>query len=154
MYITDFGLSGDSRSSTKKGGTPVFASALVFGGNQHYVDSYSICRIILFMCLDYSDFLQLCFMPIEDEEKQLRIRRALESFEIFKLALGKMSFGGSVYFPDVSKCSKFLISRVDLIKAFVHEGISEEDANDWFIDTKGNIWNSVQDENWNLRLLK
>jgi hypothetical protein len=32
------------------------------------IDSFLFGRIVCFLCLDYSDFLQLSFMPIEDEE--------------------------------------------------------------------------------------
>ena len=47
----DFGLSGNKENSTKKGGTPIYASNKVFGGVQLDLDKYSYGRLILFLIL-------------------------------------------------------------------------------------------------------
>ena len=151
--MTDFGLSCNN-TGFKIGGTPIFASPEVFGGEQRYIDEFSFGRIVCFLCLDYSDFLQLLFMPIEDEERRNKIRNAIDQFEVFKKAKKCMQYGyryqSTSEFRDISNLSPLLISRSDLISA----GIPKK----WFIDSnyqEGDYGgNELMDEQFNLRNLK
>ena len=140
--MTDFGLSCNAEGF-KKGGTPIFASPEAFGGEQAYIDDFSFGRIVCFLCLDYSDFLQLLFMPIEDEERTNKIRNAIDTFEVFRLAKKCMQNGdrSSYDFKDVSNLSPLLISRADLIKA----GIPQN----WFLDPNYQSGN-IEEEQFNL----
>ena len=138
----------------KKGGTPIFASPEAFGGKQFMIDDFSFGRIIVFLCLDYSDFLQLLFMPIEEEDTRNKIRNAIDTFEVFRLAKKCMKngnrYGSSDGFKNVSNLSPLLISRADLISAGI--------PSNWFLDSnyqEGDFGgNEIMDEQCKLRDLK
>ena len=150
--MTDFGLSC-RQFGFKKGGTPIFASPEVFGGYQTGIDEFSMGRIVCFLCLDYSDFLQLCFMPIEEEKTRNQIRNAIDQFEVFRKAKKCMQYGRRTVstdeFRDISNLSPLLISRSDLISA----GIPKK----WFLDPnyqEGELFgNEILDEQFNLKNL-
>ena len=111
----DFGLSGKFNNTKKKGGTPIYASNKVFGGYQQELDFYSYGRLILFLVLDWSDFIQLSFMPIEDKNKLETIRNGVKSFKIIQKILEKyLTYSDYGLFDDMSKYPKVLITRSDL----------------------------------------
>jgi len=145
IKLTDFGLScGDNEF--KRGGTPLYSSPEAFGGRQDWVDVFSYGRITLFLALDYPDFLQLVFMPIEDKQILKTIQTGLAKFDIFEWA--KMATRpGYRELKDVSKLSHLLISRSDLIAS----GIPQS----WFSDPKyvqGSMFGSeIEDELFNLK---
>ena len=148
--MTDFGLSCDL-NGFKKGGTPIFCSPEAFGGNQKDIDHFSFGRIVCYLCLDYSDFLQLLFMPIEDEKTRNKIRNAIEQFDVFRKAKDCMKHGdrSTVQFKNISNRTSLLISRADLISA----GVPRK----WFLDSKyqaGDLFgNEAMDEQFNLNNL-
>ena len=128
IKLSDFGLSGNRSKSDKRGGTPLYASSLVFGGDQKDLDKFSYNRLLLFLCLSPADFIQLTCFPIDDEQQLESIRIAIRSFDILKRILeGLEKYEGDINFNDVSKWSKVKISRNDLINAGI-------DRN-WFIDS-------------------
>ena len=132
-------MAGEAENKKKKGGTPVFASPNAFGGKQREFDYFSLARIALFLSLDPLDFYQLLYLPLEDEEKMKKIRRALATFEIFNKTKEMMTHGPK-YRQDLSSCKKLKISRGDLVAA----GIPEN----WFLDQIGRSGaNTLQHEN-------
>ena len=144
----DFGLSGLKDQNAKKGGTPIYASNHVFGGYNAYLDQYSYGRLILFLILDWADFIQLSFMPIEDQYALRRIQKSVKSFKIIEKVLDKyLTYDDHGYSEDMSKYPKILISRSDLIGS----GIDQN----WFIDNLPiGHRDTIQSENFNLQNLK
>ena len=53
----------------------MYASENAFGGKQLAVDRFAYGRICLFLALDYPDFIQLSFMPIEDDQLLENVRK-------------------------------------------------------------------------------
>ena len=126
----------------KTGGTPVFSSPEAFGGSQQFIDIFSYGRVVLFVCLDYCDFLQLVFMPIKKTEDQEHIHEALNKFKVFKEIKKCISPNpNDRVLEDVSSFSPLKISRQLLIDA----GIPDH----WFIESRHG--NEIQKENFNLR---
>ena len=144
----DFGLSGDRGNDSKKGGTPIYASNKVFGGEQYNLDCYSYGRLILFLILDWSDFIQLSFMPIENQQMLETIQNGVKSFQIIQKILGEyLGYDKYGSFEDMSKYPKVLITRSDLIGAGVPQT--------WFIDNHSiRHRDTIQCENFNVRNLK
>ena len=69
IKITDFGLTQNWGRIEKLGGTPIFSSPLSFVKDNNYRgDWYSLFRIIQWICLETSDWIQLAHFPILDEE--------------------------------------------------------------------------------------
>ena len=133
--------------SKKRGGTPLYASYTVFGGDQGGLDSFSYYRLMMFLCLSPADFIQLTCFPIEDEQQFQSIRNALESFDILKKVLKGLRDYTGLGFDDVSKCSKVRISRNDLINAGI-------DRN-WFIDSLPvGHKDTLQSENFKVQNIK
>ena len=105
----------------------------MFGGNQSVIDIFSFGRLVLFLALDYPDFMQILFYPIEDQTTLKTVREALDTFEIVRKAKDMLepysnNRDMSIDLPylGLHKCEKVIISRLDLISA----GIPE----DWFMD--------------------
>ena len=124
----------------------MYASENVFGGWQTDVDYFAYGRICLFLALDWSDFIQLNFMPIEDDEMLKIVRHRIRSFEIIKKVL-KCLKPGPKYGPltparhhiDVSKCPKLKITRSNLNSAGI--------PSNWFIEPTIYGFNTIQSEN-------
>ena len=148
IRLTDFGLAGDRLNKTKIGGTPVYASEMVFGGDQMHADYYSYGRLLLFLALEKNeDFIQLCFLPIEDKTLLKTIRNAIRSFDIIKQILDKyLKYGNKNSYTDLSKCSKVKISRNDLINSGV--------PSTWFLDSLLVGRDTIQSQNFNCQNLK
>ena len=126
--MSDFGLSGNYDESKKRGGTPLYANLRVFGGNQRFLDEFSYWRLMMFLCLSPTDFIQLTCFPIEDDQLLESIQKAIKSFDILKEILdGLEHYGYNEDIYDLSEYSKVKISRDDLINA----GIDRT----WFIDS-------------------
>jgi hypothetical protein len=101
--------------------------------NDKSIDSFLFGRIVCFLCLDYSDFLQLSFMPIEDEETGNIIKNGINQFEVLRNAkecMNPVESSGIRHFYNVSHLSPLLIHRTDFISA----GIPQ----DWFLDSNYN----------------
>ena len=71
----------------------MYASENAFGGCQEHRDNYAYGRICLFLALDWSDFIQLSFMPIEDDQMLQSVRNGIQSFEIIKQILKCLKTG-------------------------------------------------------------
>ena len=144
----DFGLSGKFNNTKKKGGTPIYASNKVFGGYQQELDFYSYGRLILFLILDWSDFIQLSFMPIEDEQMLETIQNGVKSFPIIQEILEDyLEYDKYGDFEDMSKYPKVLVTRSDLISAGV--------PNNWCIDSLPiGHRDTIQSQNFNIQNLK
>ena len=98
--------------------------------NDKSIDSFLFGRIVCFLCLDYSDFLQLSFMPIEDEETRNKIKNGINQFEVLRNAkecMNPAENSGIRHFYNISHLSPLLIHRADLITA----GIPQ----DWFLNS-------------------
>ena len=61
----------------------MYASENAFGGWQGLVDFFAYGRIHLFLALDWSDFIQLSFMPIGDDQMLETVRNGIQSFQRF-----------------------------------------------------------------------
>ena len=144
----DFGLSGRTDNKAKKGGTPIYSSNKVFGGYQTDMDGYSYGRLILFLILDWSDFIQLSFMPIEDQNTLNIIQNAVKSFQIIQEILEDyLNYNNYGIFEDMSKYPKVLITRSDLIGAGVPKT--------WFIDNLPiGHRDTIQSQNFHVQSLK
>lgn len=139
-------MAGNATKSEKKGGTPIYASENAFGGRQVEVDKFAYGRIHLFLALDWSDFIQLSFMPIEDDQMLKTVRNGIRSFEIIKKILKYLKTGYKSAIYDMSKFSKVKITRSDLISS----GIPDK----WFMDSLDCGRDTIQTENFHCRNLK
>ena len=130
--ICDFGLTG-KWDKQKRGGTPMYASRTVFeeGGDFNCSDGYAFGMLISFLVLDeYYDFLQLNFMPVEDENERNKIRGALSNWHIFNIIKHFLEKNNYLFKSDLTKIEnvaerEFKISHQDLID----KGIEKE----WFL---------------------
>ncbi len=123
----------------------MYASENVFGGEQWQVDYFAYGRIHLFLALDWSDFIQLSFMPIEDDQMLQTVRNGIQSFEIIKKILKCLKTGIKDYI-DMSKLSKLKIIRSDLISSGI--------PSNWFMDSLDSDRDTIQSENFNCKNLK
>ena len=123
----------------------MYASENAFGGEQYQVDLFAYGRICLFLALDWSDFIQLSFMPIEDDQMLKTIRNGIQSFEIIKKILKCLKTGSKKY-SDMSKVAKVKISRSDLISS----GIPSK----WFMDSLDCDRDTIQTENFHCQSLQ
>ena len=123
----------------------MYASENVFGGNQLRVDYYAVGRINLFLALEWSDFIQLSFMPIEDKRMLRTVRNGIRSFEIIPKILRSLRTG-TKYSDDLSKLPKVKITRSDLISAGI--------PSNWFIDSLDCRRDTIQSENFNCQNLQ
>ena len=136
IKLTDFGLSGHWRNSKKRGGTPMYASPEVFGGNQSHVDRFSYGRVCLFLVLDQADFLQLSFVPIEDVSMVKRIRKSVEQFDVLRKIQKMIRITHREPFQNLAKCDEVKITRQMLINA----GIPSQ----WFLDAQDGFLRNYQ----------
>ena len=146
IKLTDFGLAGDVMMSKRRGGTPMYASENAFGGDQRYMDFFAYGRIHLFLALDWSDFIQLSFMPIEDDQMLETVRNGIQSFKIIKNILKCLKTGYKDNFEDMSKLSKLKITRSDLISAGI--------PSNWFMDSLDCDRDTIQTENFHCQSLQ
>ena len=123
----------------------MYASENAFGGNQWKVDLFAYGRICLFLALDYPDFIQLSFMPIEDDQMLQTIRNGIKSFEIIKEILKSLKTGSKNYF-SMPTLSKMKITRSDLISAGI--------PSNWFMDSLDCDRDTVQTENYHCQSLQ
>ena len=120
----------------------MYASENSFGGFQTDMDSFAYSRICLFLALDYPDFIQLSFMPIEDDKMLETVQNGIHSFEIIKKIWSCLKTGfKSLDMMDMSKLSKLKITRSDLISAGI--------PSNWFIDSLDCYRDTIQSENFN-----
>ena len=126
----------------------MYASENAFGGEQYQVDLFAYGRICLFLALDWSDFIQLSFMPIEDDQLLQTVRNGIRSFEIIKKILKSLKTGykGSLSNMDMSKLKKVKITRSDLISSGI--------PSNWFMDSLDCDQDTIQSENFNCQNLK
>ena len=126
----------------------MYASENVFGGHQWDVDSFAYGRIHLFLALDYPDFIQLSFMPIEDDQMLKTVRNGIKSFKIIKKILKHLKTGdkGKIEHMDMSKLSKVKISRSDLIASGI--------PSNWFMDSLDCDRDTIQTENFHCQSLQ
>ena len=121
IIITDFGLAENQEQHAKRGGTPIFAAPEVFGGNiVNNVDVYSYARVCLFLILDsFSDFFNLCFLPIEDEHLSLKIKKSLQKFDSIEKIKEMTNIDQSERssFQNLSELKSIKITTADLIRA-------------------------------------
>ena len=123
----------------------MYASENAFGGYQEFVDMFAYGRICLFLALDYPDFLQLSFMPIEDDKMLETVRNGIQSFGIIKEILKSLKTGDK-YYHNMSKLSKVKITRSDLISAGI--------KSNWFIDSLGCDRDTILSENFHCQSLQ
>ena len=126
----------------------MYASENVFGGNQYEVDFFAYGRIHLFLALDWSDFIQLSFMPIEDDQMLETVRNGIQSFKIIKKILKSLKTGdkGIIRDMDMSKLSKVKITRSDLISSGI--------PSNWFMDSLDCDRDTIQTENFHCQSLQ
>ena len=123
----------------------MYASENVFGGKQNRVDYFAYGRIRLFLALDWPDFIQLSFMPIEDDQMLQTVRNGIQSFKIIKKIL-KCLRTGSKTLGDMSELSKLKITRSDLISAGI--------PSNWFMDSLDCDRDTIQTENFHCQSLQ
>ena len=124
----------------------MYASENVFGGEQIQVDKFAYGRIHLFLALDWSDFFQLSFMPIEDDQMLKTVRNGIRSFEIIKQILKSLKTGYKGDIEDMSELSKVKITRSDLISS----GIPDN----WFMDSLDCGRDTIQSDNFHCQSLQ
>ena len=123
----------------------MYASENAFGGDQWQLDSFAYGRICLFLALDYSDFIQFSFMPIEDDQMLETVRNGIQSFEIIEKILECLKTGYKDY-EDMSKLSKLKITRYDLISSGI--------PSNWFMDSLDCDRDTIQTENFHCQSLQ
>ena len=101
---------------------------------------------MLFLILDYKDFIQLCFMPIEDQTMLKTVRNGVRSFEIIQYILKRLTYGYKDTFKDLSKCPQVQIRRSDLINSGI--------PNEWFLDSLPVGRDTIQSQNFNCQNLR
>ena len=101
---------------------------------------------MLFLVLDYKDFIQLCFMPIENQTMLNNVRSGVRSFEIIPKILKMLKYGDKVLFEDLSKCFQIQITRSHLINS----GIPK----DWFLDSLPVGRDTIQSQNFHCQSLR
>ena len=125
----------------------MYASENAFGGRQWQVDHFAYGRICLFLALDWSDFIQLSFMPIEDDKMLRIVRNGIQSFEIIKEILKCLKTGDKFSsLPDMSELSKVKITRSDLISSGI--------PSNWFMDSLDCDRDTIQTENFHCQSLQ
>ena len=65
IVLTDFGLAG----SDSKGGTPIFASPECLEKTDQKSDIFSFGRVILYLLLTKSQFMEWLFIPIRNKAR-------------------------------------------------------------------------------------
>ena len=159
IKITDFGLTQDYSRIRKLGGTPVFSSPFSFDTMMYLIgDCYSLIRIVEWICLETSDWIQLAHFPIIDDEsdptepgrKRRIIKEALDTFPVLKMAKEEIQniLKDFTYYQSLSlnPSWNYKISRFDLIQAGI-------DSN-WFIDQNIQPTDQLKRENFNLKNIK
>ena len=123
----------------------MYASENAFGGEQWKMDYFAYGRICLFLALDWSDFIQLSFMPIEDDQMLETVRNGIQSFEIIKIILKCLKTGYKAWY-DMSELSKVKITRSDLISSGI--------PSNWFMDSLDCDRDTIQTENFHCQSLQ
>ena len=123
----------------------MYASENAFGGHQWQVDYFAFGRICLFLALDYPDFIQLSFMPIEDDKMLRTVRNGIKSFENIKEILECLKTGNK-HWNDMSELKKVKITRSDLISAGI--------PSNWFMDSLDCDRDTIQTENFHCQSLR